>query len=316
LPDLFLSFQLHYFAYGQLPCSNLTMTVDPNVSPCGSAMPILIGQQTRLCNIAISTGNSIYFAFDLLNNAFLNDLQFGISVQAKNATSLDPSNFISVYITKGSCPSQYCPNAQNAFNPLCGYDRFLDYNSVSSVSTPLDALFRNSVDGVYYIQVTGPTQGSLGAVTILFDIEIDDGPEVLARFVSVISITLFCFVFGTIIVFIFFWKKTHGGWKEEPEELPKEVIVVPDRPRTISTHNLLQRRDSQNSTLQSNGSMVRLDSVVNLFREQTAAISRFSESGINDLDIKEEIAPREMKKNSVVVAEEVSSSESETEKKE
>jgi len=293
--------------------------MNPNVVSCGNLMPMVIGPQTRICNITVSTGNSVYFAFVLADNAQLNDLQFGISVQAKNATSLDPTNFISFYVTKDACPSPDCPKAQNAFQIACGYDRYVNYNSISSVTSPLKTLFRNSVDGIYYIQVLGPTQGSTGAVTILFDIEMNDGDKILAGFVSVIAVPLFCFVFAVIIILVFFWKKTHGGWQEDSVELPREVIVVPDKPRAMSNRNLLERTESRGSV-----NVVSLDSVVNLFREQTAAINRLSETGAihpdtkvqqNGSEVKEEVREVEMKRTFVVPAEESDSSASETEEK-
>jgi len=303
---------LFCFVFGQLPCSNDTI-VNSDVVSCNGIMPIIIGPQTRICNVAVSPGNSVYFAFYLADNTQLKDLQFGISVQAKNATSLDPSNFISLYVLKDSCPSSNCPKAQNAFQIACGYERYVTSNSISSLSSPLKAQYRNSLDGIYYIQVVGPTQGG----AILFDIEIDDGDYVLARFVSVIAVPLFCFVVGMVILFIFFWKKTHGGWTEESVPLPREVIIVPNKPRAVSSRNLLQHSESTNSIVMGNQG-TSLDSMVNLFREQTAAIKTFSEAGLmgsqSQFEMRE-VPEVEVKRTFVAPVEE-SSSASEGEKRE
>jgi len=312
-----------YFVFGQLPCSNMTV-IDTDVVSCGGIIPIVIGPQTRICNVAVSTGNSVYFAFDLADNSLLNDLQFGISVQAKNATSLDPANFISVYVLKDFCPSSYCPKAQNAFQIACGYDAYITSSSITSLSSPLKAQYRNALDGIYYIQVLGPTQG-VGGSTIIFDIEINDGDKVLARFVSVIAVPLFCFVFAVVIIFIFFWKKTHGGWKEDSVELPKEIIIVPNKPRGISTRNLLQHSESTNSVgMGNNSAMVgtSLDSMVTLFREQTAALKSFSEVNLmesksqNQFEMREDVRDVDVKRTFVPPVEESSSSASEGEKRE
>jgi len=299
---LVLLFVFVSIAFG-LPCTqpiNSTM-LPTGVLQCNSINPIIIGTDTRYCNMVVSTGNSVYFAFVLTdNNAQLTDLQFGITVQAINATSLDDSNFIQVYISSTACPTSSCPHADNVFENACGYDFMLGYGDLSYVTQPLTAGYGNAGDGVYYIQVSGPIDGTTGAVTVAFDIQIDDGTRTIAYYVPPISVLLFVFVFAMVIVGVFYFKKTHGGWKEEP--MVKDLVPSKAN-KSLSSAELLRQEGSMVGRTES---LVSLESVVTLFREQTAAINRLSETAvvINDVpkahqeapsnkpEIEEEISPQ------------------------
>jgi len=273
-------FSLCFFgAFGQVPCGlNYTNSVMmasslSMVSQCNGEQPIILVPQSRLCGQVVSTGDILTYAMILENNNMqLNDLQFGITVYVTNATSLDDNNFIKVYIARGNCPDPNCPSSSNAFSITCGYDHLLQSSDISSVTSPLKTYYRNSQDGVYYIQVWGPTQGNKGAVAISFDIQIDDGAMTLAKYVPVIAVPLFCFVFAMAIIALFIWKKTHGGWKTDKPE-----IVIKKDSKGMSRAELLKRTES-NLSQASVAESVSLDTVVTLFREQTATINRLTEA--------------------------------------
>jgi len=274
---LFLSLCLS-IVFGQYPCGfpdNSTvssMFVASNGSPlfCNSQPVIFIPTQTRLCNQVVAGGGvgSVYYAVVVSsNNLQLNDYQFGISVTPKNATSL--ANFLTVYVSSTGCPVPQCANLLNPFGVGCGFEHIITSSNVVSVTDSLTTGYLNAANGVYYIQVVG------SANAILFDIEINNGTQTLARFVAPISVLLFCFVFAIVVLFIFLWKKTHGGWLHE-DELP---VVVPKKvglEKTMSNKGLL-RMDSGLSTSSAALNVESLQNVVDLFREQTATINRLTE---------------------------------------
>jgi len=289
---LFFLLILSCFSYGQIPCgsnftADLIMASSASlVTPCNNMMPIIMVPQSRLCGQVVSTGQILNYAVIIEDNTLLVDLQFGITVFTNNATSLDDDNFIKVYIAKGNCPSPVCPSASNPFSITCGYDFLLQGSQISSVSAPLVTYYRNTADAVYYIQVWGPPAGEAAFTSISFDIQIDNGPQTLAKYVSVIAVILFCVVFAAVIIVIFVWKKTHGGWRKE------EIVIKKDK--SMSRVDLLQRVDSVgNMSVQSDS--VSLEQVVTLFREQTATINRMTEAVVNTIEEKKE-EKREEKK--------------------
>jgi len=277
---------LLFFSFGEpLPCgfpdnTTLSSLVVSNAgfpTTCNGLPVTFIAPQTRLCNQVIQSGASVYYAIVLSNtNAQLNSLTFGVSVTAKNATSLDSAHFVSVFTSTNGCPNVVCPDQQNPFSPGCGYDHTVGYGSVQSVETALQITYMNTANGVYYIMVQGPSDGPTG-VAVLFDIQIDDGAQTLARFVPPITVLLFCFVFGAVIAGIFIWKKTHGGWA------PQAVLPIVNLDKSVSSRGLLGGESMASfSALPRTTSMnpQSLETVVTLFREQTATINRLTEGSL------------------------------------
>jgi len=237
-----------------------------------------------VCNYAVSTGNSLFFAVAIsTNNMQISNYQFGVSVFPKNATSLDSEHFITIYTSSGSCPVTMCANSQNPFNVGCGYDHTLGFGNLATVSDVMSITYPNVADGVYYIQVQGPTTGTNGSVVIEFDIEIDNGVLNLSRYVPVITVLLFCFVFAMLVLIIFLWKKKHGGWLHEDRLPTKNPSTVT---QALSNQSLLISSPSLSSS-----EFKRTDSlvdVVNLFREQTATINKLT---LNATGLNPEVAP-------------------------
>jgi len=271
---LLLSFLFFWICFGQptFPCAPFNTSNVASVTACNGVVPYYIGPQTRYCGLTVAAGQSVFFAFILQdNNAQLNDLQFGITVLAKNATALDGTDFISVYVAETNCPSPICPQASNAFATTCGYDHLLTYGDVTSVFEPLTTTYRNAQDGVYYIQVVGPS--GTGQLSIAFDIQIDDGAQTVSRFVPPITVLLFCFVFAVVIIILYVWKKKHGAWGGDPKPSKKKKL---EETGTSSRGLVLDLAEIEEGGLNRRDSLASLESVVNLFREQTAAIEKLT----------------------------------------